>query len=439
VEILSGGRGWGSVLLGRSYAPDGGLAAAEKAGAWAAWKRAVTQLSPNRVVRLVTDSGLRGRGGAGFPTGDKWRACASTESNQRYAVANGYEADPGAQLDRTLMERDPHAVIEGLALAAYAVGATRAFVVIRAGATTAATRLRAAIAVAEEAGYIGTNVLRRGFDLSIELREISGGFFHGEETAVLRAIENKRAQPEQRPPYPATVGLWTKPTVVNNVETLAAVPWIVANGASDYAGMGRDGTAGTTLVQVTGSVARAGIIEAPLGSRLDELVELAGGASDGEVKAVLVGGPSGGFLPADRLATRLSPTTLQEAGSILGSGTIVVVGRSACVVDLASLMTRYVSDQACGKTIPCRIGTRRLAEIGDRFTSGLPRPTDPQLLLDLAADCRDGALCGLEATAGNPLTTGMRYFAQEFEDHIVRSTCPAGVCRPLRVAAGSIH
>lgn len=440
MAILETPRAWPRVLLGRAgaYAPEIGLASGERAGAWAAWKRAVGGMSPQTVLRTVSESGLRGRGGAGFPTGRKWHLVREAETDRRYAVANGYEADPGAALDRTLMEEDPHAVVEGLALAAYAVGATEAFLAIRAEHTVAAARLASVIRGAEEAGYIGTDALGAGFDLHISLRPVQGSFMLGEETVLLRAIEGKRGTPAQRPPYPTASGLWGRPTLVNNVETLAAVPWIVLNGGAAYAAFGATDSPGTTLVQVSGAVREAGLAEVPLGTPVAEILQLAGGpASSAPLKAVMIGGPSGGFLPADRLGLPLEVGSLGEAGAIMGSGTILAIDESACIVDLAALLARFMSDEACGKTIPCRIGVKRLSEIAERFTSGRPRPSDPQLVLDLSADVRDGGLCGHEMTAPNPLLTGMRYFPQEFEDHIVRSTCPAGVCRPLRVAGAA--
>ncbi|CAN5772114.1 hypothetical protein BH24CHL8_BH24CHL8_05570 [soil metagenome] len=437
MRILEPTQDWPSVLLARAgeSTEEPTLGRAEAAGGWASFRRAVTTLSPDEVTRIVTESGLRGRGGAGYPTGRKWRACAQQPPGARYVVANGFEADPGAQLDRTLLERDPHAVLEGLALAAYAVGARQAYVAVKSGATLAARRLREAVLQAEEQGLLGTRAIDGRIDLHVEIREVQGGFVVGEETVLLRALENKRAQPDQRPPYPTERGLFDRPTVVNNVETLAAVPWIVAHGAAAYAGLGVDGLSGTTLLQVSGAVRTPGIVEVPLGTPLTEVLALAGSVET--PKAVLVGGPSGAFLPADGLDVALDPDRLSDAGAIWGSGTLLVADERACIVDMASLMTRYLNDEACGKTIPCRIGLRRLAEIGDRFTSGRPRPTDPQLLQDLCADTRDAALCALEATATNPLLSGMRYFASEFEAHIVRGECPAGVCQPLRVAAGA--
>jgi len=445
VEVLRAPKSWPRVVLARAgrYDPDAGLAAAEREGAWEAWKNAVSTLDPEGVLATVTRSGLRGRGGAGFPTGQKWRACRDAPAReQRYVVANGYEADPGALLDRTLMEQDPHAVLEGLALACFAVGASRGVLAVKADYAVVLRRLAAVIAAVEGAGYIGRNIMGAGFDLQIEVRPLQGSFMLGEETVLLRAIENRRGMPDQRPPYPATRGLWDEPTVVNNVETLAAVPWIVANGAAAYLQVGRAGpdSPGTTLVQISGAAKRAGVVEAPMGVAIGEIVERIGdGTGSGQLKAVLLGGPSGGFLPADHLDVGLDYKPITDAGGILGSGSLLVADERACIVELATLMQRYVADEACGKTIPCRIGTRRLTEIGERFMSGRSRPSDPQLMQDLASDVRDGALCGLEYTAPNPLLTGMRYFAGEFEDHILRSTCPAGVCRPIRIAAGATH
>ena len=438
MQLLDTPRGTPPMLLGRvgRYPPDGPLAEAERAGAWAAWKKTATTLSPPAVLRVIDESGLRGRGGAGFATAAKWRACAATSADTRYVVANGFEADPGAQLDRTLLELDPHAVLEGVALAAYAIGAQRAVICVRTSATLARQRLAASIAAAEEAGYIGPDALGTGFDLAVEVIAISGGFVVGEETTLLRAIENKRAQPDQRPPYPAQRGLWGRPTLVNNVETLALVPWVMANGAAAFRAVGDEANPGTTLVQISGAVNKPGIAEVPTGAPIRRLIDrVAGGVPAGhELKAVLVGGPAGGFLPPAAAAkTKLGPEALAAAGAIWGSGTIVVADERACLVDIATLMERFLSDESCGKTIPCRIGVRRLYEIGQRATSGRSRPSDPQLLLDLAADVRAGALCGLESCAPNPLLTGMRYFAEEFDDHFVRGSCPAGVCTPLRL------
>jgi len=435
--IIAGAAAWPSILLARAGVAGAAtdIDVAEGAGAWTAWRQAAASLTPEQVTRLVATSGLRGRGGAGHPTGAKWQACAASPSRVRYVVANGFESDPGAQLDRTLMETDPHAVVEGVVLAAYAVRATNATIAVNARYTTVIERLRMAIAAAEAKGYLGSNAMGTGSELWVEVRALSGSFVLGEETVLLRALEDRRAQPDQRPPHPTEKGLWGEPTVVNNVETLAVVPWIVANGSSAYAAIGSPDAPGTTLVQLSGAIRRPGIVEVPLGTTLREIVDVVGGGSTGTFKAVLVGGPSGGFLPADGLDTPIGFGELAAAGAILGSGTIVVADQTTCLVDLSALLTRFLNDEACGKTIPCRIGTRRLAELGQGFCTGRSRPTDAALVVTLASDIQDAALCGLERTAVNPLLTGMRYFGQEFQDHIDRGSCLAGVCQPIRVAS----
>jgi NADH-quinone oxidoreductase subunit F len=354
-------------------------------------------------------------------------------------VANGFEADPGAQLDRTLMELDPHAVLEGAVLAAFAVRAAEVIVVVGAGATVAAERLRAAVSEAEARGHVGPEAAARGAQVTVSVRTLTGSFVTGEETVLLRAIEDRRAQPDQRPPYPTVRGLFGRPTVVNNVETLAAIPWIVRNGPDRFAAIGDPSAPGTTLVQLSGAVTRPGMVEAPLGTSLRELIDGVGGGCSGTLKAVLVGGPGGGFLPPEGLDTPLAYEELKDAGALVGSGSVLVVDSTTCIVDLATTLTRYLADEACGKTIPCRIGTRRLAELGDGLCSGRCRPGDADLVRSLAADVRDGALCGLEAGAVNPLLSGMRYFGQEFDDHIVRGLCQAGACHPIRVAAAAGH
>ncbi|MDA8201364.1 MAG: SLBB domain-containing protein [Chloroflexi bacterium] len=413
--------------------PAAGLAAAERAGAWSAWRQALAT-GPDGLLALVARAGLRGRGGAGYPTADKWRAARLAEDPERAVVANGIEADPGAFVDRALMELDPHAVVEGTALAALAIGASRAYIAVKADYGLAVERLRAAVAAAEEAGYIGDNAMDRGFDLRIEVRPLSGAFVLGEETVLLHALQSDRGMPDQRPPFPATRGLTGHPTVVNNVETLAAVPWIVRNGAEAFVAAGRNGLAGTKLVQLSGTVSRAGVAEVPMGTPLREILEVAGGGlpPGRTFKALFVGGPPGGFLPESALDTALDPAALEAAGAILGSGQILVVDDRACIVELGRVMERFMSDEACGKCIPCRIGTRRLFEIATRATTGRPKPTDPDLLLSLSADVRDGSLCGHGILAPNPLTSGMRYFRDEYDAHFA-GTCPAGVCHPLQV------
>ena len=438
--ILKTPSAWPQVLLDRKAAsqawddPAATLDDAVKRGAFEGLKRCVHELGPAGTIATIAASGLRGRGGGGFPAGEKWRIAARTEAPKRYVVANGYGADPSVATDRTLLEANPFAVVEGVAIAAFSIGASEAFIAVRAEATEAIRRLEGAITAAEDAGFVGPSVLGSGRSVTITVRPVQGAYMLGEETVLLKALEGKRGQPEQRPPYPAEVGLFDRPTVVQNVQTLAAVPWILVNGAEAFAAIGSKASPGTILVQVRGP-GGDGIAEVPLGTPLRDIVELAGGAK--KLKAVLVGGPSGGLLPADLLDTPYEFDALREVGAHIGSGAIVAADERACVVDLARLLTRFCADEACGKTIPCRIGTRRISEIGDRIATGVPRPTDLQLLADLSADVVASALCDHERLATLPYASGMRYFRSELDEHILRSSCPAGVCRPIAVAAGA--
>jgi NADH:ubiquinone oxidoreductase subunit F (NADH-binding) len=431
---------WPSVLLDRKAAarpwddPAAALDAAVEGGAFDGLKHAVHELGPTGTIAAVAASGLRGRGGAGFPTGEKWRLAARTEAPARYVVANGYGADPSVRTDRTLMEGNPFAVVEGAAIAAFSIGASEAFIAVRAEATEAIRRLEGAIGAAEDAGFVGSSILGSGRSVVITVRPVQGAYMLGEETVLLKALEGKRGQPEQRPPHPAERGLFGRPTVVQNVQTLAAVPWILVNGPEAFAAIGSKASPGTMLVQVRGQ-AGDGVAEVPLGTPLRDIVALVGGSTN--LKAVLVGGPSGGLLPAELLDTPYEFDALREAGAHIGSGSIVAADARACVVDLARLLTRFCADEACGKTIPCRIGTRRISEIGDRIATGLPRPTDLQLLADLSADVVASGLCDHERLATLPYASGMRYFRSELDEHILRSSCPAGVCRPIAVAAGA--
>lgn len=440
-ELLETPSDWPRILLGRAAATDAvDLDTAVRAGAFAGLRRAIRDLGQTGVIATVAASGLRGRGGGGFPTAEKWRTAAATAAVGRVVVANGYGADPAVTTDGELMERDPYSVIEGLAIAAYAIGAGRAIIAVRSGASEARRRLETAAAAAEEAGFLGQNILSSGWDLTLEVRGVQGAYLLGEETIMLKALDGKRGQPEQRPPHPATHGLGGLPTVVQNVQTLAAVPWIVMNGAQRFAAIGAKGSPGTILVQVRGPE-RAGIAEVPLGTPLRAIVALGGADSRGHrLKAVLVGGPSGGLLPPELLDTPYDFDALRAVGAHIGSGSVVVADDRACIVDLARLLTRYCADEACGKTIPCRIGTRRLSEIGDRIADGTSKPTDLDLLADLSADIVASALCDHERLATLPLASGMRYFRAELDEHILRSSCPAGVCQPLSVtpAAASL-
>lgn len=444
VAAASAGRGRGrgrAVVAALDLLTDGAAAldAAVADGAFTGLRAAVHDLGASGTVATIAASRLRGRGGAGYPAAEKWRAARRVDAPRRYLVANGYGADPGAQTDRFLIESDPFAVVEGTAIAAFAIDAGEAFIAVRAEATDAIRRLEAAIAAAEDANFIGPGMLGTDHVLTIRVRPVQGAYMLGEETVLLKALSGRRGQPEQRPPYPTESGLFGMPTVVQNVQTLAALPWILANGAEAFTKIGADASPGTILVGVRGP-GGAGIAEVPLGTPLREIVGLVDGS---DPKAVLVGGPSGGLLPPSILDTPYDFDALREVGAHVGSGSVVVADERACVVDLARLLTRFCADEACGKTIPCRIGTRRISEIGERVATGVPRPTDLQLLADLSADVVGSALCDHERLATLPFTTGMRYFRSELDDHIVRSSCPAGVCRPISLAAaaaaGSAH
>jgi NADH:ubiquinone oxidoreductase subunit F (NADH-binding) len=436
---------WPSILLARATDetppadPAADLDAAAARVAFDGLRKAVRDLGPTGTIALIAASGLRGRGGAGYHAGAKWRAAAMTEAPRRYVVANGYGADPGTRTDRTLLERDPWAVIEGAAIAAHAIGAGEAIIAVRAEDAATIARLEGIIGAATDAGFLGPDVLGSGHGIEVTVRGVQGAYMLGEETVLLKALESRRGQPEQRPPYPSTRGLFEMPTVVHNVQTLATVPWIVLNGSDAFLQVGSPTSPGTILVHVRGPE-QDGVAEVPLGTPLREIVALGGKPGRGRaLKAILVGGPAGGLLPAELLDTPYDFDALRAAGAHVGSGSVVVADDAACVVDLARLLTRFCSTEACGKSIPCRIGTRRLVEISDRVATGRPRPTDLQLLADLSSDIVASALCDHERLATLPLTSGMRYFRSELDDHLLRSTCPAGVCHPIAVTAGAAN
>jgi NADH:ubiquinone oxidoreductase subunit F (NADH-binding) len=416
VDLLRTPPDWPRILLARADAADPtDLDAAVAAGAFEGLRRAIRDLGATATIAEIGSSGLRGRGGAGYPAGDKWRTAASIDAPRRYAVANGYGADPASHTDRTLMVRDPYAVIEGLAIAAFAIGATEAFVAVRAEDAEVIAALSTAIGRATAAGYLGPDVHGAGHDLWLEVRPVQGAYMLGEETVLLKALEGKRGQPEQRPPHPAARGLFGMPTVVHNVQTLAAVPWIIGEGADAFAAIGDPASPGTVLVQLR-TPGGDGIAEVPLGTTLRDVVGLAAAMPKGRtLQALLVGGPSGGLLPPDALDTPYTFETLRAAGAHLGSGSIVAVDDRTDLVELIGVLTRFCSSEACGKSIPCRIGTKRLAELVARREGGLTRPTDDVLAADLAADIVASALCDHERLATLPLTSGMRYFATAFD------------------------
>jgi NADH:ubiquinone oxidoreductase subunit F (NADH-binding) len=424
-ELLETPTTWPRVLL-----PD-----REKRGAasFDALRRAIRELGPDGTSSLIAESGLRGRGGGGFPVGRKWRAAAGVEAPRRYVVANGYGADPASQTDRTIMERRPAAVVEGAAIAAFAIGAEDVVIAVRAEATEAIAALQGAVNAAYEAGILGLEALGSNRRIDVEVRTVQGAYLLGEETILIKALEGKRGQPEQRPPHPTSNGLWGMPTVVQNVQTLAAVPWIVDRGAAAFRKIGTAEDPGTILVQVRGPE-RSGVAEVPFGTPLREVAGLAGAPARGrKVKAVLVGGPSGGILPAELLSAPYTYEMLRDLGAHVGSGSVIVADDRACIVDLARLLTRYCADEACGKTIPCRIGTRRLAEIGERLSAGTSRAGDLDLATNLADDIVGSGLCDHERLATLPLMSGLRHFRAEIEAHLVAGECPAGVCRPIAI------
>jgi NADH:ubiquinone oxidoreductase subunit F (NADH-binding) len=438
VNRLKTPKGWPAILLERAAAADPtDLDAAVRAGAFDGLRRVIRNYGATATIATIASSGLRGRGGAGFPAAAKWRLAAGTDAPRRYVVVNGYGADPATRTDEFLLETDPFAVIEGAAIAAFAIGAGEVIIAVRSDATTAITRLASAIGSATEAGFIGFDVLGSAMDITVTVRPVQGAYMLGEETVLLKALAGKRGQPEQRPPHPAESGLDGMPTLVHNVQTLAAVPWIMRNGATAFANIGAPDSPGTILVQVR-TPSGDGIAEVPLGTPLREVIGLSGRLpASRSIKAVLVGGPSGGLLPPEMLDTPYAFDTLRAAGAHVGSGSVVVADDRACVVDLARLLTRFCAGEACGKTIPCRIGTRRLVEIADRVVEGRPKPTDTALLEDLSADIVASALCDHERLTTLPLSTGMRYFRSELDEHILHSACPAGVCHPIAVAAGA--
>jgi NADH:ubiquinone oxidoreductase subunit F (NADH-binding) len=442
--ILRTPKDWPAILLPAGAARDAGgdpldLDAARERGAFVGLRRSLQDLGPTDTIATIAASGLRGRGGAGFPTGEKWRAAAGVPATQRYVVANGYGADPSSATDRTLLERNPYAVLEGAVIAAVTIGATEAIVAVRSDATDAIRTLETALERMVEADLAGDDILGSGRTVEISIRPVQGAYMLGEETVLLKALEGKRGQPEQRPPHPSERGLFGKPTVVQNVQTLASVPWILVNGAEAFAAIGSKSSPGTVLVSVR-APSGGGVAEVPIGTTLHDIIALAGPrAGAAKLKAILVGGPSGGILPAELADTAYEYDALRSAGAHMGSGAIVAADKRACVVDLARLLTRFCADEACGKTIPCRIGLRRVSEIGDRVATGLPKPTDVQLLADLSSDIVGSALCDHERLATLPFASGMRYFRSELDEHILRSSCPAGVCRPIAVAAGAAH
>jgi len=395
-------------------------------------RRCLGQLSPQQVIEQVRRSGLRGRGGAGYPTGLKWAQVREAPGREKYVVCNADEGDPGAFMDRMLLESYPYRIIEGMAIAAYAVGAEHGHFYIRAEYPLAVERVRQALDRCGRRGFLGEGILDSGFRLELQIMEGAGAFVCGEETALLASIEGRRGMPRLRPPYPADSGLWGRPTLVNNVETYATVPWIIRNGAEALAAMGTAHSKGTKVFALAGKVARGGLIEVPMGVSLRRIVQDVGGGVAGgkRFKAVQVGGPSGGCVPAALADTPVDYEALTAAGAIMGSGGLVVLDEDDCMVDIARFFLEFTQDQSCGKCTPCRVGTRRMLEIMNRLCGGQARPGDLQQLEELAGMVKTSSLCGLGKTAPNPVLSTLRYFRDEYEAHLA-GRCPAGVCKAL--------
>jgi NADH-quinone oxidoreductase subunit F len=391
------------------------------------------QNDPDAVIRTVTESGLRGRGGAGFPTGMKWKFARGYESDKKFVVCNADEGDPGALMDRTTLESDPHAVLEGMAIGAFATGADEAYVYCRAEYPLAIKRLVRAIGQAEARNYLGANIMGTGFGFHIHLKEGAGAFVCGEETALLASIEGRRGMPRVRPPFPAEAGLFGKPTTINNVETWANVPWIIRNGAAAFASVGTEKSKGTKVFALAGKIARGGLVEVPMGITLDEIIHKVGGGTgtSRQVKAVQMGGPSGGCVPRELFNTRIDYDEVTKTGAIMGSGGMVVMDDTTCMVDVARYFLDFTQLESCGKCTFCRVGTKRMLEILTRICDGEGREEDIATLEDLAEQIKTTSLCGLGQTAPNPVLTTLRYFRHEYESHIRDHKCPAGKCRNL--------
>ena len=378
-------------------------------------------------------SGLRGRGGAGFPTGLKWKFAAASPGETKYIICNGDEGDPGAFMDASIMDGDPHAVLEGMLIGSYAIGAHDGYIYVRAEYPLAVKRLRMAIAAAEERGLLGDDALGSGWGFHLKIKEGAGAFVCGEETALIASIEGKRGMPRTRPPFPAVSGLWGKPTNINNVETWANVPWIVANGAAAYAAFGNDTCKGTKAFSLAGKIVNGGLAEVPMGSTLRHVIfDVGGGIKDGKkFKAVQLGGPSGGCVPAHLLDTPVDYETLAATGAIVGSGGMVVADDTTCMVDLAKYFLQFTQNESCGKCVPCRLGTKRMLEILERITAGDGEEGDIERLESMAVNIKRTSLCGLGQTAPNPVLTTIRYFRDEYEAHIFDHRCPALACEAL--------
>jgi len=405
----------------------------EATGGYRGVRKALLEMTPQEIIQEMTESGLRGRGGAGFPTGRKWSFTASNEKDSKYVVCNADEGDPGAFMDRSVLEGDPHAVLEGMIICGKAIGSSFGYIYCRAEYPMAIRRLTIAIQTARQKGYLGENILDSGFDFDVKIKQGAGAFVCGEETALFASIEGKRGMPRIRPPFPAEKGLWQKPTNNNNVETYANVPWIIDNGAKSYAAYGTEKSKGTKVFALAGKVVHGGLVEVPMGTTIHDLVfNIGGGIKEGrEFKAVQMGGPSGGCIPADLADTPVDFESIPATGAIMGSGGMVVLDDSTCMVEMARFFLNFTQNESCGKCTFCRIGTRRMLEILNRITQGEGKESDIEKLVNLGEQIKEASLCGLGQTAPNPVLTTIRYYRQEYDAHISDLHCPAASCSAL--------
>lgn len=403
-------------------------------GGYASAERCYKELSQKEVIEEIKKSGLRGRGGAGFPAWFKWNAALSSQATPKYFVCNADEGDPGAFMDRAVIEGDPHGLIEGMMIGAYAIGASEGIVYVRAEYPLAIVRLTNAIAQAKERGILGDNIFGvEGASFNMRIKAGAGAFVCGEETALIASLEGERGMPRLKPPFPAQKGYWDKPTNINNVETLANVPWIIRNGGEKFAAMGTEKSPGTKVFALTGKIAKGGLVEVPMGMPISEIIyDIGGGIRDGkEFKAVQLGGPSGGCIPASIIDTTVDYESIAQTGAIVGSGGMVVMDETTCMVDMARFFLDFTRKESCGKCIHCRVGTKRMLEILNRICEGDGKDGDIELLVDLGEKIKDGSLCGLGQTAPNPVLSTIRYFRNEYEDHIYNKKCTAAQCKSL--------
>ena len=395
--------------------------------------KVLTEMKPDEVIQLISDSGLRGRGGAGFPTGLKWKFAAANAADQKYVCCNADEGDPGAFMDRSVLEGDPHVILEAMAIAGYAIGASKGFIYVRAEYPIAVHRLEIAIKQAREYGLLGANIFDTGYDFDVEVKLGAGAFVCGEETALMTSIEGKRGEPRPRPPFPALKGLWQKPTILNNVETLANIPQIILQGPEWFASMGTEKSKGTKVFALGGKIRNTGLVEIPMGTTLREVIEeIGGGVPHGKkFKAAQTGGPSGGCIPAEHFDIPIDFDNLIAIGSMMGSGGLIVMDEDNCMVDIAKFFLGFTVDESCGKCAPCRIGTKRLLEMLEKIASGQGKLEDLDTIEALCNHIKTNSLCALGQTAPNPVLSTLRYFREEYEAHVVDKRCPSGVCKDL--------